>query len=272
MKFLDRFSALLFNLCILLLSVLVPILIVASTPAFYQARFRETGVYAHIENGEIQQKEIRYIGGDSHKTATFNDEQIDEIIDHFIDYFFGDKETFALKMDNVNLNGTLTNDVDIFGEIAVSHMQDVKEVFSLLAVFSILSAVFAVLLIVYFCRRPKRFLRLLWKYSIGFYLAFIAIIAVFCIGTFFTIPEYIEGIENIIAWYPSQLWQNMHYIFFLFAPENISGSFFNDALTMILTLDFFMTTVFIILAVMAIIVLAWLLTAYLLQRRTTKQR
>lgn len=272
MKFLDRFSALLFNLCILLLSVLVPVLVVASTPAFYQARFQETGIYASVENGEIHQKKVRYIGGASDKTAVFSDEQIDTIIEHFVDYFFGDKETFALKMNGVLLNGTLTDDVDVFGETAVTHMQDVKDLFQLLTIVSILSAVFAALCIVYFCRRPKRFLRLLWKYSIGFYLTFLSIIAVFCIGTFFTIPEYVEGWQNILDWYPSQLWRNMHYIFFIFAPENISGSFFNDALTMILTLDFFMTTVFIILAIMVSVVLVWLITSYLLQRRVPKKQ
>lgn len=267
MKFLDRFSALLFNLCILLLSVLVPVLIVASTPAFYQARFRETGIYATVEGNATYYKVIRYVGGDADQRATFTDEQYNEIIEHFVDYFFGDKESFALQMDNVSLNGKLTDNVDIFGEVAVSHMQDVKDLFHLLMIVSAIAAVLAAACIVYFCRRPRQFLRLLWKYSIGFYIGFISIIVLFCIGTFFTIPEYIQGWENILEFFPTQLWQNMHHIFFVFTPEDVSGSFFNDALTMILTLDFFMTTVFIILAIMALVVIAWLITSYILKRK-----
>ena len=77
MKFFDRFSALLFNLCILLLSVLVPVLIVASTPAFYQARFRETEIYSTTQGTATYYKVIRYVGGDSDQYATFTDEQYD---------------------------------------------------------------------------------------------------------------------------------------------------------------------------------------------------
>ena len=269
MKILDRISVILFNLCLLLLAVLLPVLCIASSPAYYQARFRETGIYSSVEDGVTYRKLIRFVGGDPTQSATFSDEQIDEIINHMVAFFFQKKADFALTMDGVVLNGQITDDVAVFGEVACKHMQDVKDLFGLLTVVSVISAVICIACIVYFCKRPKRFFALLHKYTIGFYLFFAGFILLFCGWTLCTLPD-MGSIDKSLALFPDMLWTNLHQIFFFFSPEDISGSFFNDTVTMVLTLDFFMTTVFIILAILAVIVASWLVITTLLKKKYLK--
>lgn len=271
MKILDRLSILLFNLCLVLLAVLLPVLAVASSPAYYEARFHETGIYSTVQDGVTYRKLIRYVGGDRTQSATFTDEQIDEIINHMVAFFFGKKANFALTMDGVFLNGEMQDDVQIFGEVACKHMQDVKDLFRLLMVVSAVALLLLIGCIVYFCKRPKRFTSLLYKYSLGFYLFFVGFILLFCVWTLFTLPQ-MDTLSETLSLFPDMLWTNMHQIFFLFSPEDISGSFFNDTVTMILTLDFFMTTVFIILAILAAVVIAWLIVAYVLKRKLSSAK
>ena len=53
MKILDRAAILLLNLFLLLVSITIPAISVAATPAFYEKQFEKTGIYATLdENGE----------------------------------------------------------------------------------------------------------------------------------------------------------------------------------------------------------------------------
>lgn len=134
MKFFDRLTIVLFNICLLAVAIIFPALKIASTPAYYHAQFEKNGIYAQVdENGTERRTTIRYIGGNTDDRATFSDAQLNEMIDHIVDYLFTDKASFALVMDGVMLNGALTDNVNIFGETAVTHMQDVKNLMTFAA-------------------------------------------------------------------------------------------------------------------------------------------
>ena len=133
MKILDRVLALLFNACLLFSVAVGSVFAIASSPQYYYDQFEATGVYATVnEEGEEVPKIIPYIGGDNKTFACFTDEQLNELIDHIIGYLFTDMESFALVMDDVTLYTannpvwTKTDGVNIFSDVAVSHMADVK--------------------------------------------------------------------------------------------------------------------------------------------------
>lgn len=64
LKAFDRIAIVLFNLFLLLVSILTPAIVIASSPAFYREQFERTGVYATVnENGEEERKIIPYVGG-----------------------------------------------------------------------------------------------------------------------------------------------------------------------------------------------------------------
>lgn len=256
MKILDRIAVLLLNLCILMVSITVPVFTITSSKGFYQTQFEKTGIYATIEeNGEKTPSTIYYVDGNSAKRAQFTDEQIDVMIDHIISYLFTNQESFALVMDDVMLNGTRTDDVSVFGEVAVGHMVDVKGLFTF---FIILTIVLVLLLLVaggYLIWRKNEFQGLLLKYSLIFYGAFIALIGAFCLGVVFDLQAAGKAVtsDNFL----DQLWGNFHHILFPFSAEKFENSFFNDTLTQILTLDFFMAAVSTVLIVAGIVLVLW---------------
>ena len=231
--FLDRAAILLFNLLLLILVIVIPALAIASSPGFYRRQFARTGLYSYVdESGETVYHPIRYLNGDYTLTGKFTDAQLDTIADHIIDFCFGDKESFVLVMDDVLVNGEVTDGVSLFGEEAVVHMQDVKALFRLGVVFSWVGSFVLIGLLDYIILRRAALKKLLLKYSVGFYLTLIAIAVLFCLVTVLTKEPYRS--------FSNQLWRNLHLVFFAFQPEKIEGSFFSDTLTQILTLDLFM--------------------------------
>ncbi|MBE5739585.1 MAG: DUF1461 domain-containing protein [Clostridiales bacterium] len=251
MKFFDKLILVVLNILLLLLSAIVPSIIIASTPAFYETQFIKTELCAPESGVDDLGPVIRYIDGDSTKSARFTNEQMQLIAKHIIDYMFTDKESFALVMDDVYLNGSVQDNVSIFGEIAVKHMEDVKILFGFLIKFSIVALAVVLSAGIYLFCRKEHTAPILLKQTLGFYGTFIGIAALFCAVV--AIQAHINDVE-----YFSQLWHSLHSIFFLFEPNKIEGSFFNDALTCILTLEFFLGAVKIVVATMGGVLAAWL--------------
>ena len=269
MKIVDGILAFLFNLCLLLAVAVGSVFAIASSPAYYYEQFEATGVYATVdENGVETPKVIRYIGGNSSHSATFTDEQLNEIIDHIITYLFTDAESFELVMDNVCLNGKLTDNVNIFGEIAVVHMEDVKGLLQILGTIALVCGISGALMLVYFIVRAiKGHGGFLFKVMLIFYGTFVGLIGIFCLGSLIELRSMGLGME----YYLSMIWRNFHFIIFP-DPEQAMGSFFNDTLTMILSLDLFMAAVVRVLLIIAASVVAWGVSSFLLDRRVKRMQ
>ena len=254
MKFLkiwDRVSILLFNILFVLVSISIPALSIASTPAFYKAQFEKTGIYASLdEDGNEWRTYIYYIGGKSNQSAQFSNEQIDTIIHHIVYYLFTNQESFALTMDGVKLNGSTRDGVAIFGEVAIAHMEEVKVLFQIVLILTVIIAVLLVGLIVYFVLRWKEISPLLLDYSLLFYGIIFLLAGGFCLWTWNSMNS--TGFD-----FGTQLWRNFHYLFFPFQSDKFAGSFFDDTLTQILTLDFFLSAVMSVLLVVGITLSVW---------------
>ena len=270
MKILDRVLALLFNACLLFSVAVGSVFAIASSPQYYYDQFEATGVYATVnEEGEEVPKIIPYIGGDNKTFACFTDEQLNELIDHIIGYLFTDMESFALVMDDVTLYTannpvwTKTDGVNIFSDVAVSHMADVKGLLQTLGTVALVMGIAGACMLAYFIvRAVKGQGGVLFKYTLIFYGTFVGLIGAFCLFT--CIQMRVEEIP--MEYYLDMIWRNFHFIIFP-NPEQATGSFFNDTLTMILSLDLFMAAVVEVLVIIGISVVAWAILAKNLDRR-----
>ena len=275
MKILDRVLALLFNACLLFSVAVGSVFAIASSPQYYYDQFEATGVYATVnEEGEEVPKIIPYIGGDNKTFACFTDEQLNELIDHIIGYLFTDMESFALVMDDVtvltssNQRGEQRDGVNIFGDVAVSHMADVKGLLQTLGTVALVMGIAGACMLAYFIvRAVKGQGGVLFKYTLIFYGTFVGLIGAFCLFT--CIQMRVEEIP--MEYYLDMIWRNFHFIIFP-NPEQATGSFFNDTLTMILSLDLFMAAVVEVLVIIGISVVAWAVLAKILDRRVKKMR
>lgn len=273
MKILDRVLALLFNACLLFSVAVGSVFAIASSPQYYYDQFEATGVYATVnEEGEEVPKIIPYIGGDNKTFACFTDEQLNELIDHIIGYLFTDMESFALVMDDVTLYTannpvwTKTDGVNIFSDVAVSHMADVKGLLQTLGTVALVMGIAGACMLAYFIvRAVKGQGGVLFKYTFIFYGTFVGLIGAFCLFT--CIQMRVE--EILMEYYLDMIWRNFHFIIFP-NPEQATGSFFNDTLTMILSLDLFMAAVVEVLVIIGISVVAWAILAKILDRRVKK--
>ena len=273
MKILDRVLALLFNACLLFSVAVGSVFAIASSPQYYYDQFEATGVYATVnEEGEEVPKIIPYIGGDNKTFACFTDEQLNELIDHIIGYLFTDMESFALVMDDVTLYTannpvwTKTDGVNIFSDVAVSHMADVKGLLQTLGTVALVMGIAGACMLAYFIvRAVKGQGGVLFKYTLIFYGTFVGLIGAFCLFT--CIQMRVEEIP--MEYYLDMIWRNFHFIIFP-NPEQATGSFFNDTLTMILSLDLFMAAVVEVLVIIGISVVAWAVLAKILDRRVKK--
>jgi uncharacterized membrane protein len=244
-----------------LVSIMLPAVCIAQSEGFYHTQLEKTGIYAQVDENGVEQERayIYWVGGDPYQVAQFSNEQLDTIVSHIIDYLFTDQESFALTMNGVLLNGQVQDGVDIFSETSVSHMVDVKELFSLVIVLTIVFSLLTVGLGVYIILRRKHLARFLVKYSLIFYLGFLAAASLF-LGW-----VALDAKANDTT-FASQMWGNFHHILFPFQADKFSGSFFNDTLTWILSLDFFLAAVYTVLIIMAIIVAVWVACTVCIKR------
>ena len=258
MKILDRLVIILINLAIIIATAVGPALILAGSPEYYRAEFEKNGLYAEIdEDGNSKLKPVYYLGGDAGRRAYYTDDQLNAIADHIIDFIFGDTESFELVMDDVIVNGAKEDGVRIFGDAAVAHMDDVKEVMLFGKSASIVSIILLPLLILYVLLRKREMSDVALKYSVFFFAALSILLGGLCL----------VSLVNSNGDFFSTFWEYAHYIFFPFNPEKVQGSFFNDTLTMILTLDLFMDAVIIVLSTLAVSLSAWFAGAVALSRK-----
>ena len=253
MKLIDRLAVLLLNLCLVIAAAVGPALFLASSPAYYHKQFEATGIYA--EDGV--RTPIYYVGGKGRNVARFSDEQLDAIASHIVNFLFGDTEDFTLVMDGVELNGVETDGISVFGEEAVSHMADVKSLMTVGRYGVLVALCLLPLLLLYLFARRHAAGRLALRYTLIFYAVLLVAAAAFL---YITVEEANGG---DLA---SALWQNAHHLFFPFQPDKVAGSFFNDALTCILTLELFMSAVYIVVATVCVALALWFLIALRLRR------
>ena len=258
MKILDRAVIILINIAIIIATAVGPALILASSPSYYRNQFEKNELYSEtLDDGSHRIRPIYYLGGDETRYAYFTDEQLNAIADHIIDFLFGDTESFELVMDGVIVNGKPEDGVRVFGDAAVSHMNDVKSLMLLGKWLSILSAILLPFLICYVVWRKQGMGSLALRYSSIFFKALLLLLGGLCL----------VSLVNSNGSFAYTFWRNAHYLFFPFSPEKVQGSFFNDALTVILTRDLFMDAVAIVLSTLGASLAAWFTGAFILYKK-----
>lgn len=258
MKRFCKFGVVLFNICLIIWAIVLPALAMASNESYYHAQFRKNGIYAtKNEDGEKEASTVYYIGGDFESYAEFTDEQLDEIVEHIVDYLFRGKASFRLTMDSVMLNDALCDGVNIFGDVAVMHMKDVKILMNSALWIAIASFVICILLLVLFILNRKEVSSFILKYTLSFYGVLFGLVTIFLIWTLFFTGEY---------GFLDAMWINMHYLFFPFQPEKINGSSFNDTLTHLLTLELFVTAVVVVVSILVAVIAAWFVGIYFIRK------
>ncbi len=258
MKALDRAIIILINLAIIIAAAVGPALLLASSPRYYRTQFEKNGLYAEDDGeGNLKPHPVYYVGGEYGKYAYFTDAQLDAIADHIIDFLFGDTESFELVMDGVKVNGETRDGVRVFGDAAVTHMDDVKALMLLGRTASIVSAIALPFLIFYVFGRRREIGSVALTYTLIFFGALLLLLGGLCL----------ISLLNSNGDFFSTFWEYAHYLFFPFNPEKVQGSFFNDTLTMILTLELFMDAVIIVLSSLAAALAAWFAGAIALYRK-----
>lgn len=261
MKIIDRILVVIFSLSLFLVCILIPAFACAKSPSFYEKQFAKNGIYATInEAGEEIRTPIYFINGENSTIAYFSDEQLNIIIHHIVDYLFTDLDSFELIMDDVKLNGRVSDNVSIFGEQAVVHMKDVKVLFNLF--YGVLIGLIVLMLIIigYFIYRIHYIKKIAFKYSSIVYGSIVILACVFCLWCYSDLVK--SGYDINIDNYCYILWGNCHYLFFPFQQGKVDGSMFNDTLTEILTLDLFMDAVIACVITLIVGIVLWLVLSY----------
>jgi len=205
----------------------------ATNEGFFRSQFEKCSIYA--PSGQMSS--VRYINGQYSMKAELTNSQLDEIITHITSFLDGKKTSFHFEMNGVMLNGKIQDNVSIFGETAVSHMDDVKPLFDLVKIASFIALAVMLICILYLFKRKSHTKSIVFKYSLYAILGIVAAALLFLLGVYLKMK--ISGESDFF----SALWTDMHHIFFPFSASKFGGSFFNDTLTMLLTLDFFMNCV-----------------------------
>ena len=257
MKIIDKTVIILLNICLLVTSIIIPALAIASDPEYYSQQFEKNEIYLHENKyGDKIMTTIYFIDGNEELCAQFTDTQLDIIAMHIIDYLFNGKDSFALVMDDVLLNEVETDGVSLFGDTAVSHMKDVKNLMLTAKIAAIICSVLLIASIVFIILRRRNIGKYALKYTAMFYSVIGGFALIFCLLTF------IEGL--ILPYrlspplYANLIWRNLHYLLFPFQPEKIANSFFNDTLTFVLTVDLFVDAVVRIVVICLCSVFIWL--------------
>ena len=257
MKLLDRTAVIIFTLCFIIASVLIPITVICTRDTYYRNQLKKCGIYPNENESTV----IRYISGDRSKSAALTPEQFDDIIAHITSFLSNKKQGFALQMNGINLNGEIVDNVNIFGEEAITHMDDVKPVFSAVKIALIICFVSLIVCGIYMFIRKNDIRKIIYKYSLG------VVVGIFAAFALFFGSVFVKHLINSGSSYFDTLWLDMHHIFFPMSPEKFQGSSFNDTLTYILTLDFFMNTVIIIIINIIVLTAAWLFSAKIISKR-----
>ena len=262
MKVFSKIAVILFNLCLILSVGITAALLIASSPSYYRQQFEKNGIYSDKSGEDEKRHRIYYVGGDAKISATFSDEQYDIMIDHVIDFLFGDTESFELTLDGVDVWGVgLCDGVSVFGEQAVSHMADVKTLIKTVKVIGIATTALTIMLVAFFIIKRRDCSQFLLRYTAYFYIALLIFAAGFCIWSL--ISALIQKTTFLYM-----LWGNVHYLLFPFQPEKYEESFLADTLPQILSLELFITALVIVFAAIAVAVALWLAGAHFIKKHS----
>ncbi len=255
------FFVIVFNIALLFSLIAIPALLLSTSTQFYEWGLRETGIYSHEdENGKIKKFKVDYIGGSEDMSAIFEDDEIDIIRDHIIDFMSGEKESFLLILNGVHIVGVGKVDgVQIFGNEAISHMEDVISLVRVARILSVISAATVIVGIVCYIIFTRRLSVSVHKISLIFYSALLIICALF---VFYSYAVRAEGVPFLL-----NLWQNLHYVIFPFQESKVEGSVLFDALAVILSTEFFIRAVIIIFGVLLVTVVIWLVFSYFFEKK-----
>lgn len=255
-----KISVILFNACLLLLALIIPSMIFATSENFYRETLRSCDLYSEVtDDGAERRRIIYYVGGDADCAVTLSDEQLDLVVSHITAFLTGKKESFELTLDRVDVIGVGVSDgVSLFGEAAVSHMNDVKQIMTVADFAAAVCAAMLLGLICFFIIKRREMSRLIFKYSLLFYGVLIGAALIFVLVSLASATKEIP--------FFLRLWKNLHYIIFPFQPKKVADSVLSDALTCILTTDFFMIAVARVLATVSLTVAFWLSSAAIAAR------
>ena len=261
-KFLAILASVGFVILLIWISATVTALAIASSEEYYKTNLRECGVYSEEnEDGTERRRIIYFVGGSRAVKATLSDEQLDAVAEHVVGYLFGDVKDFELVLDGVEIiGGGIQDGVSLFGEKAITHMEDVKGLIRGIQISLIPSAVLMLLLLVYILKKQKP--RDVIKYTLAFLFIILCAAALFCLWSYLGSSENNPFLLN--------LWGNLHYIIFAFQGDAYRGSFLADALVYILTLDFFIGAVLLVAAVIAAVLAIWLVALFIPERYSKK--
>ena len=261
MKKFIKLRVIIFNICLILVSGITSALLLASSREYYRSQFEKNGIYSTEGEFGEKRRRIYFIGGDTTVSATFSDEQYNQMIDHIIDYLFTDKESFELILDGVEVWGDGSCDgVSVFGDKAISHMADVKSLIRAVIVIGAISALILIALIVFFIIKRQECAEYLLCYTGYFYAALAIFAAGFCLWS-------LIGAKVTSKTFLYRLWGNLHYLLFPFQPEKYENSYLSDPLTQILSLELFITALITVLVTVATAVAIWLGGAYFIKRK-----
>lgn len=261
MKILDRIVMVVFVLCLLFSAIVWPVVIMMTKDTYYINQFEKIGTMPE----EDSFKDVYYINGDATQTAFFTQKQMKEIVHHISSFINGEKESFALNMDMVLLNGNIQNNVKIFSDTAIEHMLHVRTLYNNVSIAAYVAAGMLIAGAVYMFKRKEHIRKHLFKWSATTVGAIIGIILLFALFVLFKTATGSSGIST--SSYLRTMWYYLHYLFFPFSSEQFGGSFFNDTLTDILTIEFFMNTVTTVFVNLVAILSAWLFSAKMIRER-----
>ena len=163
MKVLDRFLIILFNICLLIVGIWISAIPIAKSKLYYKVQFKVNEIYSHKDDsGNIVQREFYFLNGE-YKEAKFTDEQLNVMIDHIIEFLFGNKEDFTLELNQVEVYGKMQDNVNIFGEEAVVHMRDVKNLFIAYQIISVIGFLVLLAILAYLILRIGQVRKILYK-------------------------------------------------------------------------------------------------------------
>ncbi len=257
-------SVLLFNLSLLFVAIAIPALILLTSEGFYKSSLVRTGIYSSVdENGETVRAEIEYVGGDEDVTAIFEDYQIDMISSHIIGFLSGEVKSFDLVLDDVYIVGEGECDnVRIFGDDAISHMNDVLALVGVVRVLTVVFIFIAALGIILYVIFIRKLTVSAHRISRIFYASLLSLCVLFLLFSFVS-----KGDTPFLL----NLWQNLHYVIFPFQNEKVESSELMDALPVILSTEFFIGAVIIVFAVFFAVALFWLLFSFFYERKCGRQ-
>lgn len=261
MKKLDRLICIVFVLCLITASIICPTVIMMTRKTYYQNQFEKIDTMPP----ENEHRDVYYVNGDFSKIASLTRDQFNEIITHITSFLEGKKEHFTLILDNVIINGENVEKVSIFSAEAVEHMVYIRDLYNTAKIISVIFALILVGCGIYMYKRKNNIKECIYEWSLGTVLALAAVIVIFLL--FVLIKDMSDGSGVSTSSYLRSLWLYMHHLFFPFDSAKFGGSFFDDALTDILTVEFFMNTVGTIAINLLAITTAWLISAKIIRGR-----